>query len=518
MNRQSLSTYWPPILGGIVALAAALLLRTLADVRLLAELALDAMVQILPGQDFSSLLGVFGPYGKALFFLSVLIAQLAVHALIWARIRLLAVDAGTSTVRLALGSALAATLAMLAVSALLIVATDATLGTQTSWLEYAFATAMTSGLYASVAGLQALGRSPQPGGEADGGYADESRRRFLARIPGLALGGLALLVIADVLRDAAGGGVQRSRRGQPTPEVTPNDEFYVVSKNLIDPRVERSGWRLSVGGQVLRPPQLRYEDLLAQPAQEQYTTLQCISNYVGDELISNALWRGVPLPRLLELAAPAPTARYVMFSCADGYTESLPLDFAMREQVVLAYQMNGEPLSDKHGFPVRLLSPGKYGIKHPKWITEIKLIDEEYFGYWQRQGWSQEARMNTSTRIDIPPDGARLSTGVHRIEGIAFSGDRGISRVEVSTDDKRSWEDATLKSPLGPYTWALWHYDWQLPRQMAGMRTTVWARATDGNGDLQTEVVAEPYPSGATGYHLADVRIEAENGGSPSPS
>src|SRR5690606_28819374 len=117
---------------------------------------------------------------------------------------------------------------------------------------------------------------------------------------------------------------------------------------------------------------------------------------------------------------------------ADGYTVGVPLEFATREQVMLAYQMNGEPLNDKHGFPTRLLSPGIYGMMHPKWITDIVLMDEEVLGYWQEQGWSQEARMNTSVRIDVPGRNADVPVGMSTfIEGIAFSGDRGISKVEV---------------------------------------------------------------------------------------
>jgi hypothetical protein len=95
------------------------------------------------------------------------------------------------------------------------------------------------------------------------------------------------------------------------------------------------------------------------------------------------------------------------------------------------------------------------------------------------------------------------------VQGISFSGDRGISRVEVSTDAGRTWHDATLRPPLGPYTWVHWEYDWQDPP--VG-ETELVARATDGTGELQTEVVREPYPSGATGYHRVTVRVEDEAG------
>jgi hypothetical protein len=116
--------------------------------------------------------------------------------------------------------------------------------------------------------------------------------------------------------------------------------------------------------------------------------------------------------------------------------------------------------------------------------------------------------MNTSIRIDLPADGARIGPGPYVIEGVAFSGDRGISRVEVSTDGGATWSDAKLKPPLGPYTWVLWDYRWTPPSGFTG-RLNVQARATDGDGVVQTVDENPPYPDGATGYHKADVTVAA---------
>jgi hypothetical protein len=486
-----------------VALAAALLLRTLTDTRLFAEIALEAMVDIMPGENFSDLLGVFGPYGKALFFASVLVAELLFYVVVWLQLRRASGDRKEASLSVAMGSALVVTAGLLGASAVLIALTDASLGTQTGWLEYAFATLMTSVLYAAVAGLQSLGFGSGTDDGSDEYYENESRRRFLARIPGLALGGLALLVIVRVINETAGGGVQRSRRGQPTEPVTANQDYYIVSKNLIDPQVGEGGWSMHVGGLVNAKLDLRYGDLTAFDSQEQYTTMQCISNEVGGELISNALWRGVPLKRVLDQAGIQPAARFVMFRCVDGYTETLPLDFAVQSHVILAYQMNGAPLPQKHGFPVRLLAPGKYGVKHPKGITDVMLIDNVRLGFWEQQGWSQEARMNTSVRIDVPASFADIPLQPYLVEGLAFSGDRGISKVELSFDDRKTWQTATLKPPLGPYTWVLWEYPWQ---PVKGQRS-ILARATDGPGELQTDLHAEPYPSGATGWHEVHVNV-----------
>ncbi len=499
MNRTLFSSLWPPLLGGLVALAAAVLLRTVADTRLLAEVALDGMVSLLPGRDFSTLLGVLGPYGKALSFLSFLLAQLFVYAGVWHALRRLA-PPEAETGRIAIGAGLAATAFFLFAAVLIITATTATLGPNTGWAGFAFATLMLSGIYAGVAGLQSLGAATA------GEYNPEadSRRRFLLQVPGFALGGLALVFLGNTLRQTAAGGVQRSRRGTPTPEVTSNDEFYRVSKNYIDPAPNGDAWRLQVDGYTQKALTLTYADMLALPSQEQYTTLQCISNEVGGELIGNALWRGVPLKTVLDLAGIRDDAHWVFFRCEDDYTESIPLEFALRDQVMLAFQMNGLPLPKNHGFPVRLLSPGKYGIKHPKWIVEILLLPDERLGYWQQQGWTREGRMNTSVRIDVP-GGAPQPPEPLVIQGVSFSGDRGVSRVEVSTDGGNAWHDATLKAPLGPYTWVHWEYDWQDPK--VG-ETTLVARATDGEGQLQTEQEVEPYPDGATGYDRATARIQ----------
>jgi DMSO/TMAO reductase YedYZ molybdopterin-dependent catalytic subunit len=509
MKNVLIADLYPPFVGALVAIAAAILLRTLIGTRLIAELVLDAMLGVLPGESFSELLGVFGPYGKALFFASTLLALFVFYVAVWAELKRRLGPEREALTRLAASAAAVSFAVLMAVSVILVLFTDAELRA-TSWTEYTLVTALTSGLFAGIAGAQTLGT---PASEydrlsVDAPPASNSRRHVLQLVPGLALGGLAMVVIAQTLRDAAGGGVQNSRRGQPTQPVTPTDEFYVVSKNLIDPRVDTSDWSLHVGGLVGNRLEYTYEEFLTLPGQEQYTTMQCISNYVGGELMGNALWRGVRLNEVLSRAGPAAGASHVLFRCADGYTVSIPVDFALRDQVVLAYQMNSLPLTHKHGYPVRLLSPGIYGMMHPKWITDILVMDEEVLGYWQQQGWSQEARMNTSIRIDLPADGARIASQPYIVEGVAFSGDRGISRVEVSTDGGVSWAEARLKPPLGPYTWVLWDYHWTPPSGFTG-KLNLQARATDGDGVVQTADELPPYPDGATGYHVVDVSITA---------
>jgi DMSO/TMAO reductase YedYZ molybdopterin-dependent catalytic subunit len=288
------------------------------------------------------------------------------------------------------------------------------------------------------------------------------------------------------------------------PEVTATTDFYQVSKNFFsDPVVDASGWTLQVTGLVKQGYTLTYNKLLAMPIIERYQTLTCISNEVGGNLISNASWRGVPLRDLLALAQPDPSAKKVVFTAADGYQDSITFDRAMLPTNVLAHTMNGEPLVAGHGMPVRLLIPGIYGMKNVKWLTKIELVAEDFQGYWQMRGWSDSAFIKTSSQIDAPNDGATLKAGKQELAGVAFGGDKGISKVEVSLDGGKSWNDAILKEALGAFTWRLWRYDWDAK---PGTYVAV-VRATNGVGEVQTATVADTLPDGSSGWHHITVQV-----------
>lgn len=285
-------------------------------------------------------------------------------------------------------------------------------------------------------------------------------------------------------------------------EMTPTSDFYVVSKNAFDPQVDSKSWKLEVNGMVDNPLSLTYEDISALPSVEQYATLACISNEVGGDLIGNAMWKGVRLSDILKQAGLKPGVVDIVLRASDDYTDSIPVERAMADGTLLVYTMNGEPLTSEHGFPLRLLVPGIYGMKNVKWITRIEAVDFDFKGYWQRRGWNDLAEYKTMSRIDAP---ARTAKGETTIAGIAFAGDRGISKVEVSTDGGRTWQPADIKQALSPYTWVLWHKDWS-PEE-AGKHLVV-ARATDGRGVVQTSQLAPPDPSGSSGYHAVSVRSE----------
>ncbi|MEE9276880.1 MAG: molybdopterin-dependent oxidoreductase [Dehalococcoidia bacterium] len=522
MRRRFLEApLWPGLVGGLAAAAISLLLQSERDTVILPEITTDAATSIFGARGFSFLLGELGSDGKPLLFLGVLIVQVAVYASLWMnatpplrrwwgeRRR----EAGIAVDAVAL--ILASASIFLVASAILIAATDAELPSRTSWGAYTLSLLAASAAFALVTAVLAA-LAPQPSDARPSDVqpaqpqpldvpADPSRRRFLRSAGGLAVGAVATVFIGNQVVGRRGSGVQRSNTGMPTPEITPTDDFYIVSKNLFDPSVNGKRWRLRVGGAAQGRLELALADLPRIPAGEEFVTMQCISNRVGGDLIGNALWKGFPLRTLLEQVEPLPSANFVAFRSVDDYTESLPLDFALQDQVMLVYEMNGEPLPFKHGFPLRLLAPGKYGIKHPKWLTEIALVEEEFFGFWQQRGWSQEARMKTSSRIDVPAPGQTVDEGSLRIYGVAFSGDRGIQRVEVSTDRGFTWNEAVLRLPLAPLTWVVWHYDTTVVSDNG--RFNVMARATDGTGEVQAFKPTRPDPDGAAGWPAVSVRV-----------
>jgi DMSO/TMAO reductase YedYZ molybdopterin-dependent catalytic subunit len=138
-----------------------------------------------------------------------------------------------------------------------------------------------------------------------------------------------------------------------------------------------------------------------------------------------------------------------------------------------------------------------------KWITEIEVTDQVYLGYWQERGWSNDARIKTTSIIYNAPSNVQMNSSTP-IAGVAFAGDRGISKVEVSVDGGSTWNEATLKPPRSPYAWVLWAYDW---KPTAAGTANIVVRATDGKGQLQDSTVTQSFPDGASGYPSAQVTV-----------
>ena len=329
-----------------------------------------------------------------------------------------------------------------------------------------------------------------------------SRRQFIAgTIGAIAVAALTVYGLGSLI-SKKGRLVFASIAEMFSKEQTPTSEFYVVTKNVIDPTVDAGTWQLSIGGLVSNPTTYSYADLQALATVDEFVTLECVSNEVGGNLISMAEWTGVRLATVLQSAGADLSAdNWIMFTCADGYTAAIPIAKAMDPSTLVAVYMNGGPLATAHGYPARIIVPGLYGMFHAKWVTKIEVVQGEFRGYWQQKGWTNSddshGRVNTVAIIATPADNTVVG-GMVDIGGVAFAGDRGISRVEVSTDGGSTWTDATLyPRPGRALTWVLWTFSWTPPH---GGSFRIVARAYDAAGVIQDATPFPPFANGASGY------------------
>ncbi len=301
--------------------------------------------------------------------------------------------------------------------------------------------------------------------------------------------------------------------GTLAPAITSNQDFYVVTKNAVaDPVVDGNGWRLIVDGEVVSPVQIDYRTLRALPAVEVTKTLECISNFTaqcklasfGCDLISTAVWRGARLGDVLELAGGLKSGAVTLsFTSMDEFSAGLPVEIAQDPDSVVAYEMNGEPLPREHGYPARLLVPGRYGMKNPKWLAMIRALPRDFADWYEQRNWNHEGIVKTMARIDVPIDGAKLAPGTQTIAGIAYGGARGIDLVEFSTDGGGTWREATLLEPApGRDAMVRWASTFTMPPDDT---LALVVRATDGTGEVQTAQFMLPQPDGASGRHSVEV-------------
>ena len=336
------------------------------------------------------------------------------------------------------------------------------------------------------------------------------RRAFVLSAIGVAAAGGGVALVRKLYRAATFSYDGTQYKGRIVEPITPNELFYCVTKNIVDPRVNVDLWHLEVNGLVQNRATWRFQDLLGFEATEQETTLMCISNGLDAGLISNAVWKGLPLRDLLDQAGVLSGAARVRLQGVDNYTDTIPLEKAMAPTTLLAYEMNGAPLPDRHGYPLRVIVPGYFGEKHVKWLTRIEVSDMNAKGFYEAQGWGPDFITPTRSRIDVPDDWALLSLGKLtapiEMKGIAYGGDRGISRVELSFDDGQTWKDAEIYYAGGDLAWSLWKAQWT---PAAAGDYAVVVRATDGDGDVQEwEEDRGPF-SGTSGLHKINVRVTA---------
>ncbi len=309
--------------------------------------------------------------------------------------------------------------------------------------------------------------------------------------------------------------------------VTPNRLFFV--RNHFDiPQIDLADWRLTIGGCVRRELELDWEQFAALPTRSVFATVECAGNgrsflqpkvegvQWGAGAIGHAEWTGVPLKFLLEQAGVRPETKEIVVAGADTGTEhdhpatmpfarSLPLEKALHPDTLLATRMNGEPLDANHGFPVRLLVPGWYGVASVKWVRSIQAVQQPFDGYFQTVKYTIRRQTGRGTEVESvgampvkseiarPRDGETLGIGTNRIFGFAWAGEEAVQTVEISTDGGRSWQQAELIGPRAPYSWTLWEYLWEVTTPG---EHTLLSRAVSAAGEVQPM----QHPAGRGGY------------------
>jgi DMSO/TMAO reductase YedYZ molybdopterin-dependent catalytic subunit len=303
--------------------------------------------------------------------------------------------------------------------------------------------------------------------------------------------------------------------------LTPTELFYIRS-HFPTPSLDRDSYQLCIDGAVRRPLTLSYDDLRSMRSETRVATLECAGNsrvFLVPQVpgaqwelgaVSNAEWTGVPLRALLERAELTEDACEIVLEGADrgtpkeeplppgpiSYAWSLPRAKAIGQEVLIAYRMNGRDLPEDHGFPVRAIVPGHYGMASVKWLTRIQAVREPFHGYWQTSDYAYWASMDGKPvrrplgEMKLKSEIARprvyetvIPDRVYTVFGAAWAGETDVSEIAVSTDGGRTWTEAQFLDPVRRHAWRRWKFDWLTPKEPG--RYTLLARAKDSDGVLQ---------------------------------
>ena len=285
--------------------------------------------------------------------------------------------------------------------------------------------------------------------------------------------------------------------------ITPNREFYAVSiDEAFRPNLKQEDWRLEVIGS--NSFALSYDELQKLPQQNVHKTFICVGNEPGGPATGNAVWTATALAPILEKALgtmPRENLR-VVFHALDGFYSSVALELALSPLTWIAYRMNGEPLPLNHGFPARVLLPGIYGMKQPRWLSKIEIVKTPWFkGYWESRGYCDECKIKMTARID---SARPQNEGTWLVTGVALCGAETVGKVEVSFDDGNTWQEAIITSDKLPDAWVTWQIAWK-PEHKG--EHVLCARVVDAVGNRQIERNNPSFPSGSTGLHRAIVTV-----------
>lgn len=272
--------------------------------------------------------------------------------------------------------------------------------------------------------------------------------------------------------------------------ITPVGQFYVMSKNPVDPALDPRRWRLRIKREGRTVRDFSYSELLQWPRRERYQTLRCISNTLKTDLMGTAYWSGLRLDQLVSRRDAGGGALEAVVLGVDGHGDSFPVDYAFNDEFMLALGMNGQTLNRNHGFPIRLLVPRYYGFKNIKWISEIDFVTRPYFGTWPKRGFSKDAFIHTMSHIDR----VTRADGQVQLAGVSFAGVRGIQRVEARVDHE-PWMAMHLETALSVYTWTRW----QGVVPFSSSAQVVEVRAQDGAGNWQLAQEKPQFPDGVAG-------------------
>ncbi|MDQ7024181.1 MAG: molybdopterin-dependent oxidoreductase [Anaerolineae bacterium] len=374
-------------------------------------------------------------------------------------------------------------------------------------------------------------------GKVDAQVQGIDRRQFMVRVGGASAvltvvgAGLGSLLTggSDSTTPASGGEIALSTTDSSNlpnadasvipapgtrPELTPVENHYRIDISSGLPAMPVD-YTLPISGLVANEVEWTLDDIRAMPSREDYLTMACISNRIGGSLISTVKWTGVSFQHILEQIQPTEDAVALKITSVDNFDEYVSLDLIRQdERIMLAYAFDDAPLPLRNGYPLRIHIPDRYGMKQPKWITNIEVVAVHEPGYWVRRGWSEEAIVNATSVVDTVATSAIYSDDSGQmfvpIGGMAWAGDRGIARVEVSIDDG-DWVEADLRDPISERTWTIWRYDWAFTEGQHTFAVRCYETPSDGQSDPTLQITTQRgvRPDGATGIHAASASVRA---------